>query len=62
MILLKQMFGPILLVTLSLLLLSINCQLDPSRMRIVDNDENHYLVRGNLPIANNTFQFDKLRE
>ena len=35
-------------------------QFEPSRLRIVDMNENHALVRGNLPIENGEFQFKKL--
>ena len=33
------------------------CDFDKSRLRIVGQNDKHFLVRGNLPIANDTFQY-----
>lgn len=43
-----------------LIVICVSCQFDTTRFRIIDRDEDHVLVRGNLPIHNNTFQFEEL--
>lgn len=45
---------------LVLLAICVSCQFDTTRFRVIDRDQNHVLVRGNLPIHNNTFQFEEL--
>lgn len=30
---------------------------DPSRLKLIASNENHYLFRGNMPIDGNTFQY-----
>ena len=50
------------LLILLLALALAQCDFDKERLRIVARNDNHFLVRGNLPIANSTFQYDELRE
>ena len=38
----------------------VECDFDKSRLRIIGQNDEHFLVRGNLPIANNTFQYEEL--
>ena len=55
--------GPVLVqLSLLVLLLSILVQadLDPSRVHLVAKSGRNLLFRGNLPIANGTFQYDDL--
>lgn len=41
-------------------LAAVNCDFDKSRLRIIGQNDKHFLVRGNLPIANDTFQYQEL--
>lgn len=48
------------LFALLLVIVLANCQFNESRLRIIDQNEGHYLVRGNLPMKNFTFDFETL--
>lgn len=45
---------------LILLISSSSAQFNESRLRIIDQNKGHFLVRGNLPLINSTFDFPTL--
>lgn len=47
-----------LTIFITIIFMGFSQQFDPNRLRLVDSNQGHYFVRGNLPIRNNTFVFD----
>lgn len=51
-----------LIVILLVLLWGAHCDLIKERLKVIHHRNNNFLVRGNLPIKNNKFQYKALRK